>query len=382
MSLKRNGRVVGGLMLAATAVALINFSARPAHSQMAMTSLSTYVRTNMVSDNTSVVPAPIEDPRLVNSWGMAFGPTGEFWINDNGSGLSTLYSYDPTTGLVDIIPEPSVVVPPPSNEPGVTAAPTGIVFNNNNAFSSNPQFDGDLFIFDTEDGTLSGWQPSFGNNAALRVDNPQAPNGAVYKGLALGSNNGKMELFATNFRNGTVDVFDVNYNKVTLPKNAFVDQKIPAGYAPFGIANINSTLYVSYALQDGFKHDDVKGPGHGFIDQYMTSGKLIRRFASRGRLDSPWGMVMAPNVGFGIASAHILVGNFGDGGISIFDPATGIWQGFISDSSGDSISPDGLWSLAFGNGAEAGPTTTLFFTSGPNAEADGLFGKIELDSNN
>ncbi|HTY54188.1 MAG TPA: TIGR03118 family protein, partial [Candidatus Binataceae bacterium] len=348
----------------------------------AMTSLSTYVRTNMVSDNTSVVPAPIEDPRLVNSWGMAFGPTGEFWINDNGSGLSTLYSYDPTTGLVDIIPEPSVVVPPPSNEPGVTAAPTGIVFNNNNAFSSNPQFDGDLFIFDTEDGTLSGWQPSFGNNAALRVDNPQAPNGAVYKGLALGSNNGKMELFATNFRNGTVDVFDVNYNKVTLPKNAFVDQKIPAGYAPFGIANINSTLYVSYALQDGFKHDDVKGPGHGFIDQYMTSGKLIRRFASRGRLDSPWGMVMAPNVGFGIASAHILVGNFGDGGISIFDPATGIWQGFISDSSGDSISPDGLWSLAFGNGAEAGPSTTLFFTSGPNAEADGLFGKIELDSNN
>ena len=176
-------------------------------------------------------------------------------------------------------------------------------------------------------------------------------------------------------------VFDVDYQQVKLRKSAFVDKRLPAGYAPFGIANINNLLYVSYALQNDLKHDDVKGPGHGFVDEYMPNGKLMRRFASRGTLDSPWGMVMAPNVGFGSASAHILIGNFGDGGINIFDPATGEWEGFLTDANGGSIALDGLWSLAFGNGSAAGPTTTLFFTAGPNAESDGLFGKIEVATN-
>ena len=380
MSFKHSGRFVVGLMLAAAAAAVITFSPRSALSddETSKSSVgSAYVRTDMVSDNTDNVPAAIEDPRLVNSWGLAFSPTSPFWINDNGAGLATLYKYDFGTGLVDVLPEPSVVIPPPSVDPGATAAPTGIVFNPANVSTMNPEFSGDVFIFATEDGTISGWQPSFGDAAQLRVDNTD-PDGPVYKGLAMAVDGGNTELFATDFHSGKVDVFDVTYQKVSLPKSAFVDRRLPHGYAPFGIANINNLLYVSYALQDDDKHDDVKGPGHGFVDVYQPSGKLMRRFASRGTLDSPWGIVMAPNVGFGTASAHILIGNFGDGGINVFNAATGKWQGFLSDSNGDSIAPDGLLALSFGNSAGAGPTTTLFFTAGPHGESDGLFGKIEL----
>ncbi|HEV3111964.1 MAG TPA: TIGR03118 family protein [Candidatus Binataceae bacterium] len=341
---------------------------------------STYVRTDMVSDNTAVVPAAVQDPRLINAWGLVFAPTSPFWINDNNSGLSTLYAFDSVTGLVDPLPQPSVVIPPPSPEPGAQAAPTGIVFNPANVLApGTPEFHGDIFIFDTEDGTVSGWQPTFGNNAMLRVDNKQAPSaGPVYKGLAIGTDGSNTELFATNFRSGEIDVYDVNYQKVVLPLSAFVDPELPAGYAPFGIANINNSLYVTYALQNSFKHDDVKGPGHGFVDEYSTHGKLLRRFASRGTLDSPWGITMAPKDGFGSASGHILIGNFGDGGINVFDPRSRHSDGFLKNANGDSIAPDHLWSLSFGNGNAAGPTTTLFFTAGPNDESDGLFGKIEV----
>jgi len=340
---------------------------------------STYVRTDMVSDNTASVPAAVQDKRLLNAWGIAFSPMSPFWINDNNAGLSTLYSFDSKTGLVAPIAKPSVVIPPPTNEPGVQAAPTGIIFNPANVFAPGTHdFDGDVFIFDTEDGTLSGWQPSFGNNAKLRVDNKQAPSaGPVYKALALGVDGGNTELFATNFRSGKIDVFDVNYHKLTLSSSAFVDPDLPAGYAPFRIANLNNSLYVTYALQNGPKHDDIKGPGHGFVDEYTTHGVKVRRFATRGVLDSPWGITMAPPTGFGSASGHILIGNFGDGGINVFDP-DGTSDGLLMNANGDSIAPDGLWSLAFGNGAAAGPKTTLFFTAGPHDETDGLFGKIQV----
>jgi len=243
--------------------------------------------------------------------------------------------------------------------------------------SGKPNFDGDLFIFDTEDGTVSGWQPSFGNDAMLRFPPPHTTSNAVYKGLALGVDNGKTELFATNFRSGQVDVLAANYNLVTLSPSAFTDPELPAGYAPFGIANINNLLYVTYALQNDAKHDDVKGPGHGFVDVYKTNGILVGRFASRGTLNSPWGIALAPAEGFGSASGHILIGNFGDGGINVFD-RDGDSDGFLTDANGDSIAPDGLWSLSFGNGKAAGPKTTLFFTAGPHDETDGLFGKIEV----
>jgi uncharacterized protein (TIGR03118 family) len=370
----RIGSVVS--MAAVTAVA-ITLRARPALS-LDVGHHSTYVRTDMVSDNTANVPAAVQDKRLVNAWGLVSAPTSPFWINDNNSGLSTLYAYDLATGLVDPLPAPSVVIPPPSNEPGAQAAPTGIVFNPANILAPGPHaFDGDIFIFDTEDGTLSGWQLTFGDNAEMRVDNKAAPNGPVYKGLALGVDHGNTELFATNFRSGQIDVFDVNYNKVLLSPSAFTDPGLPAGYAPFGIANIDNLLYVTYALQNSKKHDDVKGPGHGFVDVFATDGHMTRRFATRGTLDSPWGVVKTPDKGFGSASAHILIGNFGDGGINVFDHSGG-WDGFLKDGNGDSIAPDHLWSLSFGNDSLAGPSTTLFFTAGPNDESDGLFGKIEV----
>jgi len=382
MFFKQGGRIVVGLMIAAAASVLISLSPRSALSEdnVSKSSVgSTYVRTDMVSDNTDIIPAAVEDPRLVNAWGLAFGPTSPFWINDNGTGLSTLYQYNFGTGLVDVLAQPSVVVPPPSIDPGATSAPTGIVFNPANAFTPNPIFSGDLFIFATEDGTISGWQPSFGDNAVLRVDNTD-PDGPVYKGLAMGVDGANVELFATNFRSGKVDVFDENYQPVKLGKTAFADKKLPKGYAPFGIANINSLLYVTYALQDDEKHDDIKGPGHGFVDVYQTNGKLLRRFASRGTLNSPWGIVMSPNVGFGTANSSILIGNFGDGGIGVHNAATGKFQEFLTDANGDSIAIDGLWALSFGNAGGAGPTTTLFFTAGPNGESDGLFGKIEVSN--
>jgi len=370
------------LMAAAVAAGVLMFHARPALSLQPDTP-SRYVRTDMVSDNKAAVPAPIQDPRLLNAWGISVvpNPNVPFWINDNNAGLSTLYSYDSKTGLVDIIKNPSVVIPPPSVEKTVTAAPTGIVFNPDNIFVTGKthNFDGDVFIFDTEDGTVSGWQPSFGNNAMLRVDNKLAPNaGPVYKALALGVDNGNTELFATNFRAAKIDVYDVNYKKLTLSSSAFEDPELPAGYAPFGIANVNGNLFVSYALQNALKHDDIKGPGHGFVDEYTTHGVKIRRFASRAWLDSPWGMTMAPSAGFGSASGHLLIGNFGDGGIGVYDPDTMDFDGFLTNANGDSIAPDGLWSLAFGNGGAAGPKTTLFFTAGPHDESDGLFGKIQV----
>lgn len=368
-------------LTAAAAAALIFLSPRSAWSgdQPKSSSVgSVYAQTNMVSDNIDIIPAAVEDPRLVNSWGLAFGPTSPFWINDNGTGLSTLYRYNLGTGLVDVLPEPSVVVPPPSVNSGGTAAPDGIVFNPANLSTSNPEFGGDIFIFATEDGTISGWQPADGDNAQLRVDNLQFPDGPVYKGLAIAVDGSDTELFATDFHSGKIDVFDVNYQPVKLGKGAFVDKKLPKGYGPFGIAAIDNLLYVTYALQDDDKHDDVKGPGHGFVDVYQPNGKFMRRFASRGALNSPWGIVMSPNVGFGTANASILIGNFGDGGIGVYNKATGKFQEFLTDANGDSIAIDGLWSISFGNGSAAGPTTTLFFTAGPNAESDGLFGKIEL----
>jgi uncharacterized protein (TIGR03118 family) len=383
MTFNRSRPNVAAWMIVAAAVAVMSLSPRTARSddQANGSSVgSVYMQTNMVSDDTDVVPAAIADPRLVNAWGLAFGPTSPFWINDNGTGLSTLYSYNSSTGLVNVLPEPSVVIPPPSVNAGGTAAPDGIVFNPKNLSVSHPEFDGDIFIFATEDGTLSGWQPADGDNAALRVDNLQFPDGPVYKGLALASDNGNDELFATNFRSGKVDVFDVNYQPVRLGRTAFVDKKLPKGYGPFGIANIDNLLYVTYALQDDEKHDDVKGPGHGFVDIYQPDGKLIRRFISRGALNSPWGIVMSPNVGFGTANSSILIGNFGDGGIGVYNKATGKFQEFLTDSNGDSIAIDGLWALSFGNGSAAGPTTTLFFTAGPNGESNGLFGKIELSN--
>jgi uncharacterized protein (TIGR03118 family) len=335
-----------------------------------------YVQRNLVSDLPNI--ARFQDPNLVNAWGLSHSPSGPWEVSDNGTGLATRYKGN-GMGL-----PPVVTIPLLGGGPG--GAPTGNVFNGTSDFAvslggaSGPS----QFIFATEDGTISGWNPSVDlTHAIIAVDRSTVRQGkflgAVYKGLALGQNGPASFLFATNFRFGTVEEFDAQFHLV----RSFTDPVLAADcplpgqcFAPFGIQNIGGSLYVSFALQNKAHHDDVAGAGNGFVDVFDTSGDLVRRFASQGTLNSPWGLALAPG-DFGTFSNDVLVGNFGDGRISAFDPATGAFRGQLQDQNGRAITINGLWGLAFGNGGLAGDTTTLFFASGLNDEADGLFGSIE-----
>lgn len=331
-----------------------------------------YVQTNLVSDLSGV--AATTDPHLVNAWGITFGPTTPFWISDNGTGFSTLYNgagtrFPPASPLV-------VTIPPDAGSPAdTTAAPTGTVFNGTTDFvvAAKGHSAASRFIFATEDGTISGWNPAVdGMHAILGAD--RSADGAVYKGLALAQTAAGNFLYATNFRAGTVDVFDAQFHLVSLA-GAFVDPNIPAGYAPFNVRNIGGWLYVTYAKQNDVKHDDVAGQGHGFLDVFDTSGQLVRRIAQHGVLNSPWGLALAP-ASFGRFGGDLLVGNFGDGHINAFDPASGNFRGELRDDHGHALVIDGLWALTFGNGASGGRTDTLYFTAGPDGEQHGLFGAV------
>ncbi len=324
----------------------------------------TYVVRKLVSD----IPGLAEqtDPNLINPWGIAFSSTSPFWIADNHAGVSTLYnSSGLPLSLVVTIPPPTGGTPP--------GAPTGIVYNNTPDFLAGPALSA-RFIFATEDGTIIAWNS--GANAVVKAD--QSASGAIYKGLALGSSGGGNYLYAANFHAGQVDVFDASYNLVTLA-GSFSDPALPAGFAPFNIQNVAGKLFITYALQDEFQHDDVAGPGNGFVDVFDTSGQLLRRLVSNGPLNSPWGVTLAP-AAFGGFSQALLIGNFGDGVINAFDPATGQWLGPLQDASGLPIAIRGLWDLKFGNGAQAGDSHTLYFTAGiaggGSIEDHGLFGSI------
>jgi uncharacterized protein (TIGR03118 family) len=322
-------------------------------------------QTNLVSD----VPgrAQTTDPHLVNAWGITASPTSPFWVADNGTGVSTLYNgAGQPLSLVVTIPPPAGGTPP--------SAPTGVVFNGTADFvvSSGTGSGPARFIFATEDGTIAGWNPAAdGTNAITKVDNSAAE--AIYKGLALGSTATARFLYATNFHAGTVDVFDKNYAPVTLASGAFTDPSLPAGFAPFGIANIDGQLFVTYAKQDADREDDVAGKGNGFVDVFDTSGTLLRRFASGKPLNSPWGLAVAP-ASWGRAAGNLLVGNFGDGTINVFDFATGDSRGRLKGDHGP-VRIDGLWGLRFGTASTGGPST-LFFTAGPDDEQHGLFGSL------
>jgi len=326
-----------------------------------------YAQHNLVSDG--FVPADHINSDVVNAWGLVSGPTTPWWIVDNGTGKSTLYNV--ATGTFPL----TVTVPGVGGEQG---NPTGIVFNGgsgfvvNNGAGTSPA----RFIFASEDGTISAFR---GVPVVTVVPNAQAPaHGAIYKGLAIDSATNGQFLFATDFHNGNVDIFDASFHLVTIP-GAFTDPTLPPGFAPFGIQNIDGTIYVTYALQDEDKEDDVAGPGNGFVDAFTTSGAFIRRVASMGELNSPWGLALAP-VDFGRFSGDLLVGNFGDGRIHAFrQEEDGEFEavGLLHSAAGRPIQIDGLWALQFGHGASAnGPTNTLFFTAGPADEEHGLFGSI------
>src|SRR5881628_3115683 len=326
-----------------------------------------YTQHNLVSDG--FVPADHPDPNMVNAWGLVSGPTTPWWIADNGSGRTTLYNVG--TGAIQAI----FTVPGAGGQQGT---PTGVVFNGGTGFvvTNSGGTSPARFIFAAEDGTISGFR---GAPLVIAVDN--SASGAVYKGLAIASTTTGDFLYATNFHAGTVDVFNSTFHPVTMPTDAFTDPDLPAGYAPFGIRNIGGTIYVTYALQDADKHDDVPGEGRGFVNAFDTAGNLLRRVASKGQLNSPWGLALAP-ANFGEFSHDLLIGNFGNGRIHAFDPTrftgTGAFQtrGLLHSAAGRTVEIDGLWSLAFGNGAAAGPTNTLFFTAGPFKEQHGLFGSL------
>jgi uncharacterized protein (TIGR03118 family) len=323
-----------------------------------------YEQKNLVSD----IPgfAKVTDPNLVNAWGLDFSGGSPAWVADNGTGLSTLY-----TGTGSIIPL-VVRIPSGSDSP---SAPTGLVFNGTGLFSvkAHDLSGSAIFIFDSEDGIISGWNPNVNlTHAIIAVNNSE--KGAIYKGLAIGTDtDGKSFIYATNFHSGWVEMYDSNFKWV---KN-FTDTTLPQGYAPFGARVMNGMLYVTFALQDADAEDDVRGPGHGFVDIFDLDGNMIKRLTSHGALNSPWGLAIAP-ANFGQFSGALLVGNFGNGHINAFDPTTGTPLGHMIRPNGVTLEISGLWGLHFGNGAGAGPTNTLLFTAGPQDESHGLFGTIAL----
>ena len=327
-----------------------------------------YQRHNLVSDG--AVPADHVDPNLVNAWGLAFNPYFAAWVADNGTGLATLYD---SAGVAQ-----SLVVQIPSADADSGGPVTGTVYSGSpDAFTvSKGSLSGpSRFLFATEDGVIAGWSPDVDTTHAIRmVDN--SGHDAIYKGIALGAGGDGARLYATDFHNARVDVFDASFHPVMLSGDAFHDSHIPKGYAPFGIQNINGNLFVTYAKQDADREDDVKGPGFGYVDIYDPNGVLLRRFASRGALNAPWGVALAP-AGFGRASNLLLIGNFGDGRINAYDSVFGLPLGPLTNMHGRPITIDGLWGLAFGNGYLGQSVNTLFFTAGPDDEAHGLYGRID-----
>jgi uncharacterized protein (TIGR03118 family) len=339
-----------------------------------------FLQTNLVSD----VPGLAQqfDPNLVNPWGISQAPGGPFWVSDNGTGLSTLYD---TNGVPQSL---IVTIPPPAGSPdGTLATPTGQVFVGDlGSFRVSQTVDGtttsgnSVFIFATEDGTISAWSPAVdGTHAILEVDNsakPSADRGAVYKGLAVGTDaRGNPLLYAANFRAGTIDVYDSNFEHVLLD-GRFRDPQVPKGFAPFNIKELNGKLYVTYAKQNADKHDDVAGLGNGFVDVFSNDGVLEQHLAAGGVLNSPWGLVIAPQ-DFGKFGGALLVGNFGDGLIHAFDPNTGQLLGTLKDADGEAIRIDGIWGLKVGTGGNGGDPNKVYFTAGIDGEAHGLFGSLE-----
>ena len=309
-----------------------------------------YIVTTLVSNQTGV--APTVDPLLVNGWGIAASPTGPWWVSDNGTNFATIYSGAGVKAALEVT---------------VPGAPTGTVFYGGTQFQLAPGLPA-RFIFAAEDGTLSAWNPGFDlTNAHVVFSDP----GAVYKGLAVLGDT----LYTTDFTECGVETFDGTFTEFDSD-GEFEDDSIPAGYCPFGIQAIGSSIFVTYALTYG--PEDVAGQGHGFVREFDAFGHLIATVASRGQLNSPWGLAMAPS-DFGPFSNCLLVGNFGDGNISTYCRNRGGYHYHGALRQGRRpIRIDGLWGIGFGNGSGSGATNVLYFAAGPDEETNGSFGKVEF----
>jgi uncharacterized protein (TIGR03118 family) len=371
----RSSRVArwrAAVLLLAAAVTGLVVGAMPAAA-----SPSAFRQVNLVSDVSGV--APLTDSDLVNAWGLSASPGTDqvpgspLWVSDNGTDKTTLYQGATATS----VSKAALVVQISSG------APTGQVFNTDTSGFVVRDADGNSgparFIFASENGGIDGWNPAVGATGPgpSTVTEVAVRNGAnaVYKGLAIAqASDGHTYLYAANFRSGRVEAYDNTFTPVQLPGGQFADPRIPAGYAPFNVQELAGKLYVSYARQDPLLKDDVAGQGHGFVDVFSNDGGFIRRLVTRGQLDSPWGLALAP-AGFGGFGGALLVGNFGNGHINAYDPVTGAHLGQLRSTNGKPIVIDGLWALRFGNG-NAAKTGELLFSAGPADETHGLLGKI------
>jgi uncharacterized protein (TIGR03118 family) len=322
--------------------------------------------TNLVSDGS--VPAATIDPNLINPWGISRTATSPLWVSDNGTGLATVYNSAGTKLPL------SVTIAPPSGQT-FAASPTGQVATGSTSdfLLSGASNSAASFIFATEDGTISGWSNNVSpTSSVLKVDNYDNGAGAVYKGLAISGAPGSEVLYAANFRSGQVEMYNNHFGLI----GTFTDPTVAAGYAPFNVQVLNGNLYVTYALQDSAKHDDVAGAGNGYVDEFSLSGVFEKRLVTQGgKVDSPWGLDIAPS-DFGTFAGDLLVGNFGDGTISAFDPTNGTFEGTLDGTNGDPLVLGDLWALTNGNGGSGGSPLDVYFSAGITDEAHGLLGSI------
>jgi uncharacterized protein (TIGR03118 family) len=316
----------------------------------------------LVSDS-AATPAAATDASLVNPWGLTAGPTTPWWSANNGTDTSTLYS-----GVGAKVP---LTV-------AVAGAPTGTVFNGNAAdfvVSQSGKSGAARFLFATEGGTILGWTPTVNATTAV-VGVDRSSSHAIYKGLATIND----RLYATDFHNGRVDVFDASFNPVTTA-GGFKDANVAKGFAPFGIQSLGGNIFVTYAKQDAAAKADVPLPGRAYVDEFTPDGQLIARVVNSGKknapLNAPWGLALAP-ADFSVFGGDLLVGNFGNGRISAYTQRGSKWvyKGQLRAGDGTPITIDGLWGIAFGNGSAAGPTNTLYFLSGPAGGKHGLYGSV------
>jgi uncharacterized protein (TIGR03118 family) len=316
---------------------------------------------NLVTDDQTVNAAQITDPHLINAWGISHSGTSPFWVSSNGQGISTLYQVDPLSNATTKLGL-EVAIPGAGNV-------TGQVFN---IGSAGGNFNGDAFLFVSEDGTISGWRGSLGTTAETLQ---AAADTNSYKGSAISLINGNAYLYSADFKGAQIDVLKGNVAAPDLT-GSFIDLGILSDFAPFNVQNLNDILYVTYA-KVGADGDDEKGPGNGFVDAFDLQGNFLGRVGSNGTLDSPWGLALAP-ASFAEFAGDLLVGNFGDGHINIFDTSTNTFIGQLLGSGGDPLEIDGLWGLIPGNDGGAGSTQAIYFAAGPGDEEHGLFGVISV----
>ncbi len=331
-----------------------------------------YTQSNLVANAPGM--AAFTDANLVNPWGLSRATGGAWWVADNGTGLSTLYS-----GTGSIVP---LVVTVPGALPGVSGTPTGTIFNGGTGFElvrGKPA----VFLFSTEDGTISGWNPTLNAKSAVVMVNTKGDS--IYKGMTMATmndpTNGPQQfIYVADFRKAKVQVFNTFFRHVTEMENRFTDPELPSGYAPFNVQNIGGNIYVAFAAQGSGNHDEVDGAGLGYVDVFNAKGKLLLRFDHGTYLNAPWGLAQAPG-DFGDFSHDILVGNFGSGEILAFNALTGKFKGTLNDKSDAPLKIAGLWGLSFGGGATSGLATTLYFAAGPGGESGGLLGSITAVEN-